>query len=142
MKKRFTKIGLEYLKEDSEIFNVDFNFNSSLDQDGQDILIKMCPDPIAVLACKSLEDYMKNLLENMATLKGGNESLLRPPISYIFPEYFDDFTGAETEPAGYVSNKSTGNEILKITDMDLNLLFRLKPWLLADMEYDIILSEE
>ena len=132
MKKRFTKIGLEYLKEDSEIFNVDYNLNSELN--GQDILIRMCPDPVAVLACKSLEDYMKNLLENMATLKGGTEPLLRPPISYIFPEYFDDFTGAEAAEA-------TENKILKITEMDLNLLFRLKPWLLADMEYDIILSE-
>lgn len=93
-------------------------------------------DSIAVLACKSLEDYMKNLLENAATLKFGHQSLLRPPISYIFPnvsegENDEKFKGKEEEVT--LSDK--------ITEKDLYFLFKLKPWLLADMESDLVLDE-
>lgn len=89
-------------------------------------------DSIAVLACKSLEDYMKNLLENAATLKFGHKSLLRPPISYIFPIASEEENKFEGE-----SEKFCG----KITEKDLYFLFKLKPWLLADMESDLVLDE-
>lgn len=91
-------------------------------------------EPIAVLACKALEDYMRNLLENVATLKYGHQSTLRPPISYIFPNCHDDENEEDNDNVALdcMTNVSRG---------DLNVLFKLKPWLLADMEADIISFE-
>ena len=90
-------------------------------------------DSIAVLACKSLEDYMKNLLENVATIKFGHQTLLRPPISYIFPNASEEEKAHKEELDIKVKSK--------ITEKDLNLLFKLKPWLLADMESDLLLQD-
>lgn len=83
------------------------------------------PDSIPILACKALEDYMKNLMENVSTMKFGREPLLRPPISYIFPDEID------------ANNSLERGEVGEITETDLSLLFKLKPWLLADMEADL-----
>ena len=74
---------------------------------------------------------MKTVMENLVTLKCGRQTLLRPPISYIFPserepestEFSTDFN---------LSTAHTSTEMVTVDD--LNLLFRLKPWLLADME--------
>lgn len=93
-------------------------------------------DSIAILACKSLEDYMKNLLENVATIKFGHQPLLRPPISYIFPNFSEDQNNEISigERGGdYQKDK-------KVTEKDLNLLFKLKPWLLGDMESDLLIE--
>ena len=102
---------------------------SSLDENS---LAPTISDSIAILACKSLEDYMKNLLENAATIKFGHQTLLGPPISYIFPN-------ASEENAQKEELEIKGK--LNITEKDLNLLFKLKPWLLADMESDILLQD-
>lgn len=78
---------------------------------------------------------MKNLLENAASLKFGHQNLLRPPISYIFPNVSEETDKVEGEKAKFCD----GN--FKITEKDLYLLFKLKPWLLADMESDLVLDE-
>lgn len=108
MKQRFLRVGNDFITEDSASVGV-----------------VAVPDPISVLACKALEDYMRNILENVATLKFGHQPLLRPPISYIFP----NSTEAQSEVVEENENC--------INIGDLNLLFKLKPWLLADMEADI-----
>lgn len=95
-------------------------------------------DSIAVLACKSLEEYMKNLLENVATIKFGHQNLLRPPISYIFPNVNEEEIAEGREDEENFNTKTP--EI--ITEKDLNLLFKLKPWLLADMESDLLLDDD
>lgn len=106
MKQRFLKIAS--------------NFN---DPNSAAPLAPTISDSVAVLACKALEDYMKTVMENLVTLKCGRQTLLRAPISYIFPnEQSDPLHETETEK----------EEIISVND--LNLLFRLKPWLLADME--------
>lgn len=94
------------------------------------------PDSIAVLACKALEDHMKNILENLVTLKCGRQTLLRPPISYIFPSEKRPDSEEKSRPD---RNPDDDSEIIETTEAlisvnDLNLLFRMKPWLLADME--------
>jgi hypothetical protein len=88
-------------------------------------------DSIAILACKSLEDYMKNLLDNVAAIKFGHQPLLRAPISYIFPNVSDD------QNETIIGDKLRVNEV---TEKDLNLLFKLKPWLLGDMESDLLIE--
>ena len=88
-------------------------------------------DSIAILACKSLEDYIKNILENVATIKFGHQPLLRPPISYIFPNFSEDQTETMVE-----NHQIAG----KVTEKDLYLLFKLKPWLLGDMESDLMIE--
>lgn len=110
MKQRFLRVGSH------------FNDNPSL------------PDSVSVLACKSLEDYMKNLLENVATLKFGHEMRLRPPISYIFP---DEITTQNDELETGCS-EAEAVECSAVSKKDLSLLFKLKPWLLGDMESDLI----
>ena len=90
------------------------------------------PDLIPILACKALEDYMKNILENVATMKFGRQTLLRPPISYIFPNSTDP--ELETDNKDYLMAKEESEVTLK----DVSLLFKLKPRLLADLESDLI----
>lgn len=107
--------------------------SSTLDENSSTPTIS---DSIAVLACKSLEDYMKNLLENAATIKFGHQTLLRPPISYIFPGASEE----ENEGKAHVEELEVKGK-LEITEKDLNLLFKLKPWLLADMESDILVQD-
>lgn len=103
MKQRFLKIASNYTEPNTG-----------------NILSPVVSDSIAVLACKALEDHMKNIMENLVTLKSGRQPLLRPPISYIFSNEKDQFIENKIETT--------------ITLDDLILLFRLKPWLLADME--------
>jgi hypothetical protein len=90
-------------------------------------------DPIIALACKSLEDYMKNIMENLLTLRFGEQTLLRPPISYIFPNVSEDPNQTEQQTRNNTVYQRS------VTEEDLNLLFRLKPWLLADMESELCL---
>lgn len=119
MKQRFQKIASN--------FNVPVNGNSASTS-------TIIPDSIAVLACKALEDYMKNVMENLVTLKCGRQTLLRPPISYIFPNEMEE--EEEEAEVGILDSKANSTEIETemISVNDLNLLFRMKPWLLADME--------
>lgn len=114
MKKRFMRVGS----------NGDFIIQDSW-------TISTISDSIAVLACKSLEDYMKNILENVASLKFGHQPLLRPPISYMFP---NSIAPAESENSSSNSNSSC----CLVNREDLTLLFKLKPWLLAEMESDVM----
>ena len=115
MKQRFIKISSEYL------------------QDTVEPDTEIIPDSMAVLTCKALEDYMKNLLENLATLKYGHQPLLRPPISYIFPNVQDTNDIVGVNSVDYFG---------RVTERDLKLLFQMKPWLLADMELDLLDWEE
>ena len=74
---------------------------------------------------------MKTVLDNLVALKFGRQTLLRAPISYIFPGEWDS-TCHIKDMMTETDTKETETE--EITVNDLNLLFRLKPWLLADME--------
>lgn len=131
MRKRFLRVALEH--------HVPLDSNSI-----------MIPDPIAALACEALEDYMRNLLENVATLKFGHQPLLRPPISYIFPNLTEseDKSGIEGEDEGESEglinddNCKSWNDCDDFVNLkDLKLLFKLKPWLLAEMEPEVLQME-
>lgn len=104
----------------------------------ENFLTPTISDSIAILACKSLEDYMKNLLENVATIKFGHQPLLRPPISYIFPNFSEDQNNEIL--IGKRGGGDYNQKDKKVTEKDLNLLLKLKPWLLGDMESDLLIE--
>lgn len=135
MKNIILSIGSELIEDAAQGFDGENNnFNFVVD------------DQIPILACKSLEDYLKNILENVLTLKTGNLPKLRPPISYIFNEYNNEDVDVEEvkleaiEAIEDVTNSHTSSDDSVpeiITENDLLTLFNLKPWLLADMKHDL-----